>query len=65
MRLELGGHVAINKCKVIDEPADSPKRLKDEFEQYVETEKGEWKSFIVGPTQPRLRAARSDLAVPR
>ena len=50
--LELGGHVAINKCKVLDEPADSPKRLKDEFEQYVETEKGEWDSFIVGPTNP-------------
>ncbi|MEO8840768.1 MAG: transglycosylase domain-containing protein [Kofleriaceae bacterium] len=50
--LELAGHVAINKCKVVDEPADSPKRLKDEFEQYVETEKGEWSSFIVGPTNP-------------
>jgi hypothetical protein len=50
--LELGGHIAINKCKVLDEPADSPKRLKDEFEQYVETEKGEWQSFIVGPTNP-------------
>ena len=49
---ELGGRVAINKCKVIDEPADSPKRLKDEFEHYVETEKGEWESFIVGPTNP-------------
>ena len=50
--LELAGHVAINKCKVVDEPADSPKRLKDEFEQYVETEKGEWMSFVVGPTNP-------------
>lgn len=50
--LELGGHVAINKCKVKDEPADSPKRLKDEFEHYVETEKGEWMSFVVGPTNP-------------
>ena len=50
--LELGGHVAINKCKVKDEPADSPKRLKDEFEQYVETDKGEWQSFIVGPSNP-------------
>jgi Transglycosylase/Domain of Unknown Function (DUF748) len=49
---ELGGHVAIDKCKVVDEPADSPKRLKDEFEQYVETEKGEWQSFVVGPTNP-------------
>ncbi|MEO6776211.1 MAG: transglycosylase domain-containing protein [Kofleriaceae bacterium] len=50
--LELGGHIAINKCKVVDEPADSPKRLKDEFEQYVETEKGEWSSFVVGPSNP-------------
>jgi hypothetical protein len=50
--LELAGHVAINKCKVLDEPADSPKRLKDEFEQYVETDKGEWMSFVVGPTNP-------------
>ena len=50
--LELGGHVAINKCRVVDEPADSPKRLKDEFEQYVETEKGEWESFVVGPSNP-------------
>jgi hypothetical protein len=48
----LDGSVAINKCKVLDEPADSPKRLKDEFEQYVETDKGEWESFIVGPTNP-------------
>src|SRR5580704_5163224 len=50
--LELGGHVAIDKCKVVDEPADSPKRLKDEFEQFVETDKGDWSSFIVGPTNP-------------
>jgi len=52
--LELGGHIAINKCKVVDEPADSPKRLKEEFEQYVETEKGEWESFVVGPTNPEF-----------
>jgi hypothetical protein len=50
--LELGGHVAIDKCKVTDEPADSPKRLKDEFEQFVETEKGDYESFIVGPSNP-------------
>ncbi|HEY3804061.1 MAG TPA: transglycosylase domain-containing protein [Kofleriaceae bacterium] len=50
--LDLGGHVAIDKCKVVDEPADSPKRLKDEFEQFVETDKGDWQSFIVGPTNP-------------
>ncbi len=50
--LELGGHIAIDKCRVVDEPADSPKRLKDEFEQFVETDKGEWQSFVVGPTNP-------------
>jgi hypothetical protein len=41
---------AINRCKVLDEPADSPKRLKDEFDQFVENDKGEWESFVVGPT---------------
>jgi hypothetical protein len=46
----LGGHVGIKHCKVMSEPADSPKRLKDEFEHYVEVEKGEWISFVVGPT---------------
>jgi hypothetical protein len=50
--LDLGGHVGIAKCKVVDEPEDSPKRLKDEFDQYVETEKGEWESFKVGPSNP-------------
>ena len=49
---DLGGKIDINKCKVVDEPEDSPKRLKDEFDQYVETEKGEWESFKVGPTNP-------------
>ncbi|MGE5180870.1 MAG: transglycosylase domain-containing protein [Acidobacteriota bacterium] len=49
---QLDGHVGINHCKVVDEPADSPKRLKDEFEHYVEVEKGEWTSFVVGPTNP-------------
>jgi membrane peptidoglycan carboxypeptidase len=50
--VEIGAEVAMNDCKVLDEPADSPKRLKEEFEQFVETEKGEWDSFIVGPTNP-------------
>jgi hypothetical protein len=49
---DLGGHVAIAKCKVVDEPEDSPKRLKEEFDQYVETEKGDWDSFKVGPANP-------------
>ncbi|HTR52251.1 MAG TPA: transglycosylase domain-containing protein [Kofleriaceae bacterium] len=51
-KTELGGDIGINHCRVVDEPADSPKRLKDEFEQFVETDKGEWQSFIVGPTNP-------------
>lgn len=44
------GHVGIKHCKVVDQPADSPKRLKEEFEHYVEVEKGQWTSFVVGPT---------------
>jgi hypothetical protein len=47
---QLDGHIGIKHCKVVDEPADSPKRLKDEFEQYVEVEQGEWVSFDVGPS---------------
>jgi hypothetical protein len=47
---QLDGHIGIKQCKVVDEPADSPKRLKDEFEQYVEVEQGEWESFVVGPS---------------
>ncbi|HEY0477696.1 MAG TPA: transglycosylase domain-containing protein [Kofleriaceae bacterium] len=47
---QLDGHIGIKHCKVIDEPADSPKRLKDEFEHYVEVEEGEWVSFDVGPS---------------
>jgi len=45
---KLGGHVGIKHCRVTDEPADSPKRLKEEFEHYVEVEKGQWTSFVVG-----------------
>jgi hypothetical protein len=47
---QLDGHIGIKHCKVVDEPADSPKRLKEEFEHYVEVEQGEWMSFDVGPT---------------
>ncbi len=47
---KLDGHVGIRHCKVIDEPADSPRRLKAEFEHYVEVEKGQWTSFVVGPS---------------
>nr|HEX4316957.1 biosynthetic peptidoglycan transglycosylase [Kofleriaceae bacterium] len=48
----LDGHVGINQCRVVDEPSDSPRRLKDEFEQYVEVEQGQWISFKVGPSNP-------------
>lgn len=46
----LGGHVGLKHCKVVKQPEDSPKRLKEEFEHYVEVEKGQWISFVVGPT---------------
>jgi membrane peptidoglycan carboxypeptidase len=46
---QLGGHVGIKHCKVVSEPADSPKRLKEDFEHYVEVDKGQWISFVVGP----------------
>ncbi len=48
----LGGSVGINKCKVLEEPEDSPKRLLEPFEHFVEYEKDEWMSFIVGPENP-------------
>jgi len=47
---QLDGHIGIKQCRVIDEPHDSPKRLRDEFEHHVEVEQGEWISFDVGPT---------------
>lgn len=47
---QLDGHIGIRQCRVTDEPHDSPKRLKDEFEHHVEVEQGEWVSFDVGPT---------------
>jgi len=50
--LVLGGHVGIDHCKVVDDPEDSPKRLEKDFEHYVEYEKGEWMSFVVGPENP-------------
>jgi hypothetical protein len=48
----LGGHVGYRHCKVLDEPADSPKRLIEPFEHFVEVEEGEWTSFVVGPENP-------------
>ncbi len=48
----LDGHVGIRGCRVVDEPGDSPKRLLEEFQHYVEVDKGEWVSFQVGPSNP-------------
>jgi len=50
--LVFGGSVGLNKCKVVDEPEDSPKKLEEPFEHFVEFEKDEWMSFIVGPENP-------------
>ncbi|HET7499605.1 MAG TPA: transglycosylase domain-containing protein [Kofleriaceae bacterium] len=47
---QLDGHIGIKRCKVVDEPPDSPRRLKDEFAHEVEVEQGEWMSFDVGPS---------------
>jgi Transglycosylase len=47
---QLDGHIGIKHCKVVDEPADSPKRLKEEFEHTVEVDQDEWRSFDVGPS---------------
>jgi membrane peptidoglycan carboxypeptidase len=47
---KLDGSVGLRRCKVVDSPADSPARLRDEFEHYVEVEKGQWTSFVVGPS---------------
>jgi hypothetical protein len=47
---QLDGHIGIKNCKVVDEPEDSPKRLLEEFEHFVEVEEGEWISFDVGPS---------------
>jgi transglycosylase-like protein len=47
---QLDGHIGIKHCHVVDEPADSPKRLKGEFAHDVEVEQGEWISFDVGPS---------------
>lgn len=50
----LGGSVGIRNCKVVQRPSDSPARLREDFEHYVEVEKGEWISFDVGPDNPEF-----------
>lgn len=49
---KLGGKVGIRQCKVVEQPADSPRRLKGEFEHYVEVEAGKWHTFVVGESNP-------------
>jgi hypothetical protein len=44
----LDGQVGIKHCRVVKEPEDSPKRLKEEFEHTVEYEADKWMSFMVG-----------------
>lgn len=45
-RLGLGG------CTVVRAPADSPLRLRGEFEHYVEVEAGQWLTIWVGNSNP-------------
>lgn len=51
---KFGGAVGFRDCKVVQRPSDSPARLNGDFEHYVETEKGEWISFDVGPDNPEF-----------
>lgn len=48
----LDGSVGLRRCKVVDEPDSSPQRLLTEFEHFVEVEKDEWISFVVGESNP-------------
>jgi len=47
----LAGHVGLFKCRGKKGPEDV-RRLAKQFEHYVEVERGEWVSFIVGPDNP-------------
>ncbi|MBA3460741.1 MAG: transglycosylase domain-containing protein [Deltaproteobacteria bacterium] len=47
---KLDGRVGIRQCRVRNEPPESPRRLNKEFEHYVEVEKDQWMSFVVGPS---------------
>lgn len=48
----LDGSVGIRNCTVRKQPEQSPKRLRESFEHYVEVEKDQWISFLVGPENP-------------
>jgi transglycosylase-like protein len=51
--VDLGGHVGIEGCKVLQAPEwGSAERLSATFEQTVEYEPGKWMTFVVGPESP-------------
>jgi len=51
--VDLGGHVGIEGCKVLQAPEwASSDRLSATFEQTVEYEPGKWMTFLVGPESP-------------
>lgn len=51
--VDLGGHVGIEGCKVLQAPEwASSDRLMATFEQTVEYEPGKWMTFLVGPESP-------------
>lgn len=47
----LTGHVGLLKCRGKKAPEDV-RRLATQFEHYVEVERGNWISFVVGPDNP-------------
>jgi len=49
---DLGGSVGLFRCKVKDAPEEAGERFLEPFEHFVELEKGEWMSFLVGPDNP-------------
>jgi hypothetical protein len=51
---ELGGSVGIYGCKVVQQPKDGPKRLKEEFTHHVEVEKDRWIKFEIGPSNDKF-----------
>lgn len=48
---ELGGSVGINGCRA-RKVAPSVERLAGSFEHFVEVDRGEWLSFVIGPENP-------------
>ena len=51
--VDLGGLVGIEGCKVLEAPpAAMPERLLGTFQQTVESERGHFRTFLVGPENP-------------